>query len=96
MSSVQRAVLIIQRPGEANRSFPIEGDALVGRSVDCGIRLEDQSVSRKHASLRVLSGGNLELIAASEFSPVRLNGVEIQKSVVKPGDELIIGPFRLF
>jgi len=90
-----QAVLVIQRSGEALRTETVQGEALIGRGVDCKIRLDDQAVSRKHASLKLIPGGKWEVEAKSEFSPIRHNGREVSRAVLAVGDELSIGPYRI-
>ncbi len=90
-----RAVLLIQKVGENPRTVEVHGELSLGRSADCGIRLEDQSVSRRHATLRLVPGGKIEVESRGEFSPLRLNGNEVSRGLLEPGAELQVGPFRI-
>jgi hypothetical protein len=83
---------------ETIRIFPIEyGWTRIGRSAVADIRLDDPSVSRRHAlvvseqprsSLRVLDDRSL--------NGVQVNGELVEWSRLADGDELAIGRYRLF
>lgn len=87
-------VLNILRDGEAVASAELKGELLLGRSEDCAIRLDDRAVSRHHAVLRPVPGG-MQVERRSEFAPIRVNGEECTHAVVKQGDVVEIGPYRL-
>ncbi len=70
-------------------------ELLVGRDDSCKIRLDDRSISRKHALLRKSSKGEFEFEKISEFGWVKLNGQNVISSKLKSGDRLEMGPFQL-
>jgi len=72
-----------------------DSELLVGRDDSCKIRLDDRSISRKHALLRKSSKGEVEFEKISEFGWVKLNGLNSNSSKLKPGDRLEMGPFQL-
>lgn len=87
-------VLHIQRDGEDLRSVPLEGESVLGRGEDCVIRLEDRAISRQHAVLRPIADG-IQVERKSEFAPVSVNGNEITRAILKPGDVIEIGPYLM-
>jgi ABC-type multidrug transport system ATPase subunit/pSer/pThr/pTyr-binding forkhead associated (FHA) protein len=72
-----------------------EGETLIGRAEECGFRLDNLSVSRKHARLtRAADQTTVEDLGSA--SGVFVNGQPIQgPTVLSPGDELVVGGVRL-
>jgi DNA-binding CsgD family transcriptional regulator len=67
----------------------------IGRDGECEIRLDDEAISRRHATLRVLVD-RLTLLDHGSRNGVRVNGERIHGEVeVRPGDVLTIGPETL-
>ncbi len=77
--------------------FPIEpGWTRVGRSVSSGIRIDDPSVSRRHALLVSEPGKSLRVLDDRSLNGVFINGDLVEWGTLEDGDELMIGRFRLF
>ncbi len=79
------------------RSFALAGATTVGRAPECQLRLEEASLSRKHARLVPTDGGVIvEDLGSTNGSFV--NGERVQRAVAKPGDEIGFDTlrFRLF
>jgi ABC-type multidrug transport system ATPase subunit/pSer/pThr/pTyr-binding forkhead associated (FHA) protein len=72
-----------------------EGETLIGRAEECGFRLDNLSVSRRHARLtRNSDQTTVEDLGSS--SGVYVNGQLVPgPSVLNPGDELVVGGVRL-
>jgi DNA-binding CsgD family transcriptional regulator len=67
----------------------------IGRDAACEIRIDDESVSRRHASLRV-SADAVEITDHGSRNGVRVNGKRIYgTSELAPGDELDVGARQL-
>jgi len=67
----------------------------IGRDPACELRIDDESVSRRHASLRV-SEIAVELTDHGSRNGVRVNGDRVYGSVqLAPGDVLDVGPRKL-
>jgi FHA domain len=71
-----------------------EDDLLIGRHLDCDVRLPSANVSRMHARLSFRNGRWIVRDLESTNGTV-LNGVRIGRSELRPGDELVIGSHRL-
>ncbi|MGE0786424.1 MAG: FHA domain-containing protein [Sandaracinaceae bacterium] len=72
-----------------------EGQHRIGRDPGCEIRLIDESVSRRHATLRVSDHG-VELIDHGSRNGVRVNGERVVGSApVRPGDKVRVGTYEL-
>ncbi len=90
-----RALALREEEGEI-RLFAIEpGWTRIGRSAAADIRLDDPSVSRRHALLVSEPPKALRVLDDRSLNGVRLNGVGIEWSRLADGDELAIGRFRL-
>jgi pSer/pThr/pTyr-binding forkhead associated (FHA) protein len=67
----------------------------IGRSANADIRLDDPSVSRRHA-LIVLEGRSLRILDDRSLNGVFLNGDIVEWGRLHDGDELTIGRYRLY
>ena len=89
------ALLIVQRGSNAGSRFLLNTDVVTaGRHQDSDIFLDDISVSRRHASFTRTARGTVVKDMGS------LNGTYVNRDLVdecllKPGDEVQIGKFRL-
>ncbi len=79
-------------------TFELSGSGLlsVGRAVTNDCAVVDPTISRKHADLKVTPGG-VEVADAGSSNGTFVNGVQIEKSLIVPGDEVTFGKvvFRL-
>lgn len=69
------------------RSYPLTGATIVGRAPDCQLRLEDTSLSRKHAKLIPTNEGVVIEDLGSTNGSFH-NGKRVQRAVALPGDEI--------
>ncbi len=77
--------------------FPIEpGWTRIGRSATADVRLDDPSVSRRHALIVSERPKALRVLDDRSLNGVRLNGVLLEWARLADGDELAIGRYRLF
>jgi len=65
-----------------------------GRHPDCGISLDDVTVSRDHAELRKTDEGVL-LVDLGSTNGVYLNGQITERALLKDGDQILIGKYYL-
>jgi pSer/pThr/pTyr-binding forkhead associated (FHA) protein len=88
-------VLIVRAGAQAGARFPL--DAVVtrlGRHPDSEISLDDITVSRRHAEIERTPEGHVVSDAGS-LNGTYVNQERIDKMVLRHGDELQIGKFRL-
>jgi hypothetical protein len=73
-----------------------EGWTRIGRSVAADIRLDDPSVSRRHALIVSEPGEALRVLDDRSLNGVFVNGELSEWGKLADGDELAIGRYRLF
>ncbi len=79
------------------RLFPVErGWTRIGRSATADIRLDDPSVSRRHALVVSEQPDALRVLDDRSLNGVFLNGEVVDWGRLEDGDELAIGRYRLF
>jgi FHA domain/Zinc-ribbon containing domain len=79
------------------RIFAIErGWTRIGRSAAADIRLDDPSVSRRHALIVSEQPDSLRVLDDRSLNGVFLNGAVVEWGRLEDGDELAIGRYRLF
>lgn len=77
--------------------FEIEpGWTRIGRSVSADFRLDDPSVSRRHALIVSEPGKPLRVLDDRSLNGVFINGEGVEWGKLADGDELTIGRYRLF
>ncbi len=89
-----RLVMVIgPTPG---KEFPLEGEKLtIGRAEEAHVSINHSSVSRAHAELQAVGEGRFEAIDLGSSNGIRINGVELKRGLVGPGDALELGDVRL-
>ena len=88
-------VLIVRAGAQAGARFPlIETTTRLGRHPDSEISLEDITVSRRHAEIERTPEGHVVSDAGS-LNGTYVNQERVNRMVLRHGDELQIGKFRL-
>jgi hypothetical protein len=88
--------LVCHEGGEV-LDFDVDGGwTRIGRSVAADIRLDDPSVSRRHALVVAEAGEPLRVLDDRSLNGVFVNGALVEWGTLRDGDELSIGRFRLF
>jgi predicted RNA-binding Zn-ribbon protein involved in translation (DUF1610 family) len=88
--------LAMREDGET-RIFPIErGWTRIGRSVAADLRLDDPSVSRRHALVVAEPGRELRVLDDRSLNGVLVNGETVEWGALRDGDELTIGSHSLY
>jgi phosphoserine phosphatase RsbU/P len=80
----------------SERDFPLsDGDLIIGRTIDAGLRLQGTEVSRRHCKLSVNSGHfRIEDLGSSNGTYV--NGSRLRSATdLQPGDEIRVGPHQM-
>jgi hypothetical protein len=88
---------LVCREGEEILDFELaEGWMRIGRSVAADIRLDDPSVSRRHALVVSEPGEALRVLDDRSLNGIFVNGDLVEWGKLEDGDELTIGRYRLF
>lgn len=89
--------LVLRREVAKIDVFEIEqGWTRIGRSANADIRLDDPSVSRRHALIVSEQPDSLRVLDDRSLNGVFLNGEVVEWGRLDDGDELAIGRYRLF
>ncbi|MEP6812901.1 MAG: FHA domain-containing protein [Actinomycetota bacterium] len=88
------ALVVRSGGGRAGESFEPQGDrATIGRSPDCGIFLDDVTVSRKHAEL-IKHDGRWTIEDGGSLNGTFVNRKRVESAELEDGDEVQIGKYR--
>jgi FHA domain-containing protein/zinc ribbon protein len=93
---VDRPALVVRSGGgRTGETFRPEGErTTIGRSPDCGIFLDDVTVSRRHAVL-VERDGRYVIEDQGSLNGTFVNRRRIESAELADGDEVQIGKYRL-
>ena len=89
------ALVVRSGGGRAGETFePQEDRTTIGRSPDCGIFLDDVTVSRRHAVL-VERGDGIYIEDQGSLNGTFVNRKRVESAQLEDGDELQVGKYRL-
>jgi ABC transport system ATP-binding/permease protein len=82
--------------GEArDEEIPLTRQPLtIGRDPACGLVLDDPRVSRQHAVIQ-RAGGAVEVVDRGSRNGTLVDGSPVRQAQLRPGSEVVVGPFRL-
>jgi pSer/pThr/pTyr-binding forkhead associated (FHA) protein len=91
-----RDVLVIGSGGVTGTRLELEHNVTTfGRSRDSGIVLDDVSVSRHHGVFTRTASGRVNVRDLNSLNGTYVNGVRVDETTLRNGDELRIGKFKL-
>jgi hypothetical protein len=67
----------------------------IGRSAAADVRIDDPTVSRRHALIVLTDGGDVRVLDDRSLNGLFVNGERVEWAALTDGDELEIGRFRL-
>lgn len=82
--------------GDIRRFQILRGWTRIGRSIAADLRLDDPSVSRRHALVVSEPGKELRVLDDRSLNGVLVNGEAVEWETLHDGDELTIGRFHVF
>ena len=89
------ALVVRSGGGRSGETFHPQGErTTIGRSPDCGVFLDDVTVSRRHAVL-VQRDGRFAIEDQGSLNGTFVNRKRVDSSELSDGDELQIGKYRL-
>lgn len=65
---------------------------LIGRHPECDVRIDLPKISRRHCCV-ALAYDRVLIRDLGSHNGVRINGRPVEEAVLRPGDEVAIGPF---
>ncbi len=75
--------------------FPLDRDRMtIGRAEDASVSVNHNSVSRLHCEVHALGDGRFEIVDKGSSNGVRVNGAELRRGIVEPGDVVELGDVR--
>jgi signal transduction histidine kinase len=84
------SLIVIQGP-DRGRRIELEGSRLVvGRDIQCDVRLHDTEISRRHAEFHLFPD-RTEIFDLRSSNGTFLNGKRISREVLEHGDRLLLG-----
>jgi hypothetical protein len=75
--------------GGKRHQIPPDG-AVLGRSRECEITIEDPNVSRRHAEVR-LDNGTWSIVDLGSTNGIEVNGERVSEARLEPGDRILVG-----
>ncbi|MGA2450437.1 MAG: FHA domain-containing protein [Polyangiaceae bacterium] len=98
-----RAAALLDRPNRLvmlagptpAAEFPLDHDRMtVGRAEDANVSINHNSVSRLHCEVHALGDGRFEIVDKGSSNGVRVNGAELRRGIVEPGDVIELGDVK--
>ena len=75
--------------------YPLERERMtIGRAEDASISVNHNSVSRLHCEVHALGDGRYEIVDKGSSNGVRVNAVELKRSIIEAGDVIELGDVR--
>jgi hypothetical protein len=89
-------VLAFEEAGEVTMRPLAEGWLRIGRSATADVRLDDPTVSRRHALIVKTGEGLVRVLDDRSLNGVFVNGNRVEWSAMRDGDELAIGRYSIY
>lgn len=87
---------VAYQDAEAVHVLPLDTPCIrIGRSALSEIRLEDPTVSRRHAMIGLDDDGTITLYDDRSLNGVFVNGERVEHSELADGDEILVGRFHM-
>jgi pSer/pThr/pTyr-binding forkhead associated (FHA) protein len=72
--------------------FPLDRERMtIGRAEDASISINHNSVSRIHCEVHALGDGRFEIVDKASSNGVRVNGADLRRGIIEPGDVIELG-----
>jgi two-component system cell cycle response regulator len=85
-------LIVVAGQSSVGKMFRLKGEMVIGRAAgSADIVLDDDGVSRKHAKIRLLPDGTVELEDLSSTNGTYYQGQRVDRQVLKDGDKVQIG-----
>jgi len=78
----------------ANQAFGLTERTLLGRSPECDLVIDDETIAPLHAEILLNSDGSMELINLDGGFATHVNGSPVTRATLYSGDEIRLGNCR--
>jgi len=89
------ARLVVLSGGQVGRKYVLGAEAVIGRSSEATIIVDDAQVSRRHAVIRPLHSGGFVVEDLKSRNGTTVNGIPIDRHELRFGDRIQIGGHTL-
>jgi pSer/pThr/pTyr-binding forkhead associated (FHA) protein len=98
-----RAAALLDRPHRLvmlagptpGAEFPLDQERMtIGRAEEAGVSINHNSVSRLHCEVHALGEGRFEIVDKGSSNGVRVNGSDLRRGIVEPGDVIELGDVK--
>lgn len=98
-----RAAALLDRPHRfvmlagptPGTEYPLDTERMtIGRAEDASISINHNSVSRLHCEVHALGDGRFEIVDKGSSNGVRVNGSDLRRGIVEPGDVIELGDVK--
>jgi pSer/pThr/pTyr-binding forkhead associated (FHA) protein len=98
-----RASTLLDRPNRLvmlagptpGAEFPLDRERMtIGRAEDANVSVNHNSVSRLHCEVHALGDGRFEIVDKGSSNGVRLNGSDLRRGIIEPGDVIELGDVK--
>ncbi len=81
---------------EGGKEYPLDKPMMmVGRGEEADIRVNHSSVSRNHCEVHSIDGDHFEVHDSGSANGIRVNGQDVKRALLAPGDTLELGDVAL-
>ncbi len=103
MGVANRGSMLMERPNRLvmlagptpGAEYPFDEElTTIGRAEECTVSVNHNSVSRLHCQIHSLGEGRYEVVDKGSSNGVRVNGSDLRRSIIEPGDVLELGDVR--
>jgi len=89
---MRNIMLVMFKSDGTRRDFPLsKGQTIVGRKVNCDLRIPLTSVSRQHCKI-MLDEEKISVKDLGSSNGTYHNSIRVQEASLSAGDELVVGP----
>jgi diguanylate cyclase (GGDEF)-like protein len=88
-------VIVLGGRAAVGQVFKLTRTVVLGRAADADIPIDDDGLSRRHCELRVLQGGDIQVVDLGSTNGTFRNGERVKECVLVDGDRLQLGPATL-
>lgn len=84
--------LVLLSGSDGGKEFTLDKPVMtIGRGEEADVRVNHSSVSRTHCEVRALENDQFEVVDSDSANGMRVNGQDIKRALLAPGDTLELG-----